>query len=593
MQPPLALRRRALALGAGLVALLVAAPAAAFCGFYVKDREVEELKSGASRAVLLRDGTTTVLSMQSSYEGPVEDFALVVPVPSAIGPEDVRTLDDEVFERLDELTSPRLVEYWEQEPMCPSAGGLGFGTIGYGRGGGIGGVVTIEAQFAVGEYDVVVLGADESQGLVRWLEAEGYQLPRGAEAVLRPYVERGMRFFAAKVDVDRVRFDNGRALLSPLRIRYDSERLALPIRLGTLASPGKQDLVVHVISRQGRYEVANRPNVRVPTNLEVRAATKGRFRAFYESLLDHVWRQEPTAVVTEYAWSATSCDPCPGPTMSADDITTFGGDLISGAREQTLGRGFAIERPEVYEGPLLPRARISHALQARVTELFECVESPVRVGLTLTVADDGAVESTLGGGDERTRACLGRALEDLSVSRAGLRAGVVRVKTGLFLNQRIRRYLPSAQGFTVTRLRARYGREAPDDLIFRRAPAIAGGIGEPDQDGDLDPSIRQSSTNTFQARYAVLHRWSRNRCEGWMSGGWGGPPGSDDEEVVQGAPGLVPRRRRPVSLRRLLRGPLPRLGAARMSVPEHRRLASLGTPALASRAMLVPWSSPR
>jgi len=581
------LRRRALALGAGLTALFVAAPAAAFCGFYVKDREVEELKSRASRAVLLRDGTTTVLSIQSSYEGPVEDFALVVPVPSPIGPADVKTLDAEVFERLDELTSPRLVEYWEQEPMC-HAGGSGMGMLGFGYGSS-GGRVTIEAQFAIGEYDVAVLGAEESQGLVRWLEQEGYQLPRGAEAVLRPYVARGMRFFAAKVDASRVRFENGRALLSPLRIRYDSDQLALPIRLGTLASPGKQDLVVHVISREGRYEVANRPNVRVPTNLEVHASAKGRFGSFYESLLDHVWQQEPTAVVTEYAWSATSCDPCPGPTMSAEDITTFGGDLIRGAQEEGVGsRAFAVERPEVYEGPLLPRERITHALWARNNELFECVESLVQVGLTLTVAEDGAVSAALSGADEPTRACLGRALEDLRVSRAGLRAGLVRAKSGLVLHRQIRRYLPSAQGFTVTRLRARYGREAPDDLIFRHAPPIAGGLGEPEADASLDRTIRPASTNTFQARYAIVHRWEGDRCEGWASGGWGGPPGSTDKEVVRGTPGLPPRGR--VSLRRLLRGPLPRVGAAPMSIPDGR-LALLQSAMVTgpSPAMLGQW----
>jgi len=554
--------RRALAVAASLASLLAASPAAAFCGFYVKDRQVEDLKSRASRAVLLRDGTTTVLSMQSSYEGPVEDFALVVPVPSPIGPGDVRTLDAEVFERLDELTSPRLVEYWEQEPMCPSEGGVGYGTIGYGYGaGGLGGMVRIEAQFAVGEYDVVVLGASESEGLVEWLRHQGYQLPPGARSVLRPYVERGMRFFAAKVDARRVRFENGRALLSPLRIRYDSDELSLPIRLGTLASPGKQDLVVHIISAEGRYEVANRPNVQVPTNLEARPATKGRFRSFYESLLDHVWEERPTSVVTEYAWSATSCDPCPGPTMSADDITTFGGDLLGGAVEQIVGgQGFGVDRPEVYEGPLLPRARITHALQARSTELFECVESPVRVGLTITVGEDGKARAELSGADEPTRACLGRALAELSVSRAGLRAGVVKVKTGLTLSQTIRRYLPSAQGFTVTRLRARYGREAPDDLVFRLAPPIAGGLGEPDDDGHFDTAVRESAVNTFQARYAILHRWEGDRCEDWISGGWGGPNG-DDDTTVQGAPGLVPPRRS-VSLRRLLRGPLPRLSAA-------------------------------
>ena len=557
---------------AALLTLIVASPVAAFCGFYVKDREVEELKSRASRAVLLRDGTTTVLSMQSSYEGPIEDFALVVPVPSPVGPADVRTLDPEVFERLDELTSPRLVEYWEEEPMCPSHGGVGWGAIGYGSGGGVGGRVTIEARFAVGEYDVVVLGASESEGLVRWLREQGYRLPPGARGVLRPYIERGMRFFAARVNAERVRFDNGKALLSPLRIRYDSDALSLPIRLGTLASPGEQDLVVHVISRDGRYEVANRPNVLVPTNLEVRGRTKGRFGQFYEDLLSHVWAEKPGSVITEYAWSATSCDPCPGPTMSAEDITTFGGDVISGAREEEVGpTTFAIGRPEVYEGPLLPRARLRNAIQARITEVRECVEEPLRVGLGMTVDEAGAVAVEVGHEvghevSDAVRSCVGRALSGMVVSRAGIRAGVVRAKSSLVMNRRIRRYLPGALGFTVTRLRARYGRDAPDDLVFRQAAPISGGVGEPDQDGTLDTSVREATANTFQARYAILHRWAGDRCEGWMSGGWGGPPsgrggaggGSSDTEVWA-ARALTSLDRPRVPFRRLLRSPLPAL----------------------------------
>ena len=43
----------------------------------------------------------------------------------------------EVFDRIDELSSPRLVEYWEQAPWCPDENaaygiGAGRGSIGYG-----------------------------------------------------------------------------------------------------------------------------------------------------------------------------------------------------------------------------------------------------------------------------------------------------------------------------------------------------------------------------------------------------------------------------------------------------------------------------
>ncbi len=56
--------------------------------------------------------------MQSDYRGPPETFALVVPVPVLLKKDQVRVLPREVFERIDTLTAPRLVE--ELEPgICP------------------------------------------------------------------------------------------------------------------------------------------------------------------------------------------------------------------------------------------------------------------------------------------------------------------------------------------------------------------------------------------------------------------------------------------------------------------------------------------
>ena len=52
----------------------------------------------------------------------------------------------------------------------------------------------------------------------------GYKIPAGAEPYLRPYVQMGMKFFVAKVDVAKVKFErtgNGpeQAMLSPLRFQ--------------------------------------------------------------------------------------------------------------------------------------------------------------------------------------------------------------------------------------------------------------------------------------------------------------------------------------------------------------------------------------
>jgi hypothetical protein len=320
---------------AALAALLCAAQASAFCGFYVKERP-GELKNPATSVILMRDGRTTVLSMQNDYEGPVEDFAMVVPVPTAIDRENVRTLPRDVFRKVEELSAPRLVEYWEEEPWCfDGRTAMGYGS-GMGATGALGdGMVDIHARFEVGEYDVVVLSSSDSSALETWLRREGYRIPAGASALLRPYIEAGSHFFVAKVDVDRVTFENGRARLSPLRIHYESDTFSLPVRLGLANSGGTQDLLVHVLAGQ-RYEVANYPNVFIPTNIRVRNATKGRFAAFYASLFDRTVAHNEGAVVTEYAWSPSSCDPCPGPTLDATDLLTLGGDVTAGTNAPAL-----------------------------------------------------------------------------------------------------------------------------------------------------------------------------------------------------------------------------------------------------------------
>jgi MYXO-CTERM domain-containing protein len=334
-----------LALGLGL--LTGAPPAAeAFCGFYVAGADTQ-LFNDATMVVLMRDGKRTVLAMQNDYQGPPEDFALVVPVPVVLSEETVKTLPKEVFDRVDKLASPRLVEYWEEDPCSPRheydmairGGGIPAGVTPEPESAGSYGV-KIEAQFTVAEYEIVILSASDSTGLDAWLRDNDYKIPAGAEPLLRPYVEEGMKFFVAKVDTSKVTFESRpdgskRATLSPLRFHYDSDQFALPIRLGLInapsdlgGKPGAQDLIVHVLARNTRYQVANYPNVTIPTNLEVKDETREHFGEFYVSLFDHTLAQNQKAVVTEYAWSANSCDPCPEPALTLAELVTLGADVL-------------------------------------------------------------------------------------------------------------------------------------------------------------------------------------------------------------------------------------------------------------------------
>ena len=330
-----------LALATALFGALCALPARsdAFCGFYVAGSN-DQMFNDATQVVMMREGTRTVLAMQNDYKGPPQDFAMVIPVPTVLHEGDVKTLPREVFAHVEQMGAPRLVEYWEKDPcapepkyeMAPGAPPTTMAMDGARYGAGTGRGVTIEAQFVVGEYQILILSAKDSTGLDGWLHDQHYNIPANAEPLLRPYVESGMKFFVAKVDPKKVKFVGGRAALSPLRFHYDAEEFALPIRLGLANSSGTQDLIVSIFAPHQRYDVANYKNVTIPTNIDVADSVKGKFGAFYAALFDRTVAQNPGSVITEYAWQATGCDPCPGPMLAASELATLGADVLGGSK---------------------------------------------------------------------------------------------------------------------------------------------------------------------------------------------------------------------------------------------------------------------
>jgi len=321
------------------VAVIGTAPktADAFCGFYVSGAK-GELYNNATQVVLMRHKTRTVLSMQNSYQGPAKDFAMVVPVPVVLQKENVKTLPRDVFKKVDTLAAPRLVEYWEQDPCArrhkydrsPKTASAPRKKRARRKGNkdadDLG--VTIEAKFAVGEYQIVILGAKDSSGLDTWLRREGYKIPKGAAKLLRPYVQQGMKFFVAKVDIKKVTKGPNGLVLSPLRFHYDSEKFSLPVRLGLMNAQGAQDLIVHILAPGKRYEASNYKNVFIPTNLDVTNDTRKNFGEFYAALFDATLKKNPGAVVTEYSWDSGTCDPCPTPPLRYRELALLGQDVL-------------------------------------------------------------------------------------------------------------------------------------------------------------------------------------------------------------------------------------------------------------------------
>ena len=226
----------------------VAGAADAFCGFYVAKADTK-LFNEASQVVLVRDGDRTVITMASDYRGEPSEFALVVPVPTFIERGQIHVADPKVIAHLDAYTSPRLVEYHDPNPCAvyPEATTTRFRMLQKSdmsvreEAASLG--VTIEAAYTVGEYDILILAAEQSDGLVTWLDDNGYRIPDGATPVIDGYLKQGMRFFVARVNLGEQE-KLGVQKLRPIQVAFESPKFMLPIRLGMVNAAGPQDRFV-------------------------------------------------------------------------------------------------------------------------------------------------------------------------------------------------------------------------------------------------------------------------------------------------------------------------------------------------------------
>jgi hypothetical protein len=316
-----------------ILLLTWAVPAWAFCGFYVGGANTK-LFNEASQVIIAHQDDKTILTMANDFQGAVKDFALVVPVPVAIKREQVNVGDPEVIKKLDAFSQPRLVEYNDPDPCAPTSDGALEESGGPVRpsvrarataptsAANLG--VTIEDQFKVNEYEILILSAKESTGLETWLRGNGYQIPRGASEVLRPYIRQNMKFFVAKVDLKE--FNNsGQKFLRPLQIAYKSPKFMLPIRLGMLNAKGDQDLVAYILSPRGQVEVTNYRTVKVPTGNLIPEFVKDDFGKFYKSTFQRSYERENKKVAfLEYAWDVSNCDPCSTTPPSPEELRKAG-----------------------------------------------------------------------------------------------------------------------------------------------------------------------------------------------------------------------------------------------------------------------------
>ena len=361
-------RKAATALTLAATGILMAASAQAFCGFYVGKADAS-LFNEASQVILVRDGDRTVLSMMNDYKGELKEFALVVPVPTVLRRDQINVGDRAIFDRLDSYSAPRLAEYHDSDPCArrelrsmdapaPTAGAMMARSA---TAKAKVDSVKVEATYTIGEYDIVILSATESDGLETWLADNGYRVPAGASKALAPYIKQGLKFFVAKVNLkEHAKITSGAVatsgfnMLRPLQFAFESPRFMLPMRLGMVNANGPQDLIVYALTRGGRVESVNYRTVKLPANIDLPVFVRSDFKSFYKSLFDqHASRDQYKTVFTEYFWDMAWCDPCAADPLSQTELRKAGVFWL----DPSAGERSLLETPGASPPTLQPNAQ--------------------------------------------------------------------------------------------------------------------------------------------------------------------------------------------------------------------------------------------
>lgn len=309
-----------------LVFSLCSESANAFCGFYVAKAD-SKIFNKASKVVIAHHADKHVITMVSDYSGDIREFAMIVPVPTIITKEQVHVTENKIIDHLDVFTSPRLVEYFDTNPCSKNEVGIMFATASKSLSNNNSAAalgVKVEDEYTVGEYDIVMLSAQESDGLLVWLNQNGYNVPKEAKDIVKSYIKQGIKFFVAKVNLAEYG-KIGNKYLRPIQVAYESKKFMLPIRLGTVNASGPQELFIFTLTKDGRVELTNYITSRIPTDLNIPLFIRKEFNQFYRAMFDeHIRKEGMKSIVLEYAWDMGWCDPCASDPMTAEELRELG-----------------------------------------------------------------------------------------------------------------------------------------------------------------------------------------------------------------------------------------------------------------------------
>lgn len=301
------------------IAPIFAQQSLGFSGVMISNNSARPL-SHTSHVVLVRDAEKTVLTIASDYKGEPSEFAFVIPVPMNVEREQINVTDNSIVDRLIQFTAPRFTEMTDADPCAPAkAEAKAFPEMAT--------IISSPDTFTVGDYEISTLSAEESANITTWLKTNKYRVSAATDKTLQSYIADGFKFFVARVKLKEFS-QTAYSRLRPIQVAYNSNRFSLPIRLGTLNTPGKksdtQDLVLMTITKNGRVESSNYRLANSVTSVKLPLFTKSEIKNTFDAILDEQFKKTDRAVLLEHAWDLGWCDQCVGEPLTKQELKKLG-----------------------------------------------------------------------------------------------------------------------------------------------------------------------------------------------------------------------------------------------------------------------------
>ena len=468
---------------------------------------------------------------------------MVVPVPVVLKPTDVKVLDKGVFDRTDSLGSPRLVEYWEQDP-CPEP-------VVYDRYRDIPRpspskmyAPSIASGEAGGAADYAPMREEKQRKAVPPILASFTANPMSITAgVATPitwsfaYSNQPWPTPSCSVDHSVGQVSSGMAT----NVTFDAST-TLTLSCANSAGKSEKQLKISVIKIEAKFDVAEYQililSATEATGLEQWLKQNGyKIPDEAESLLRpyiesgskfFVAKVDPKKVKMVDGHLALS------PLRFHYDSEEFSLPIRLGLANSSGKQDLIVniispdKRFEVanYKNVFIPtNFDVKQSVKTRFGEFYAALFDKT------IEANPGAVVTEYAWTAVPNYHC--DPCTDADITSPDLTALGADIMGGQL-----------AQGkFVLTRLHARYGKkDMKDDLRFREAKPVTGGREQWGKTG-LEYGAVASAQNFFQARFAIRHWWTGAiKCKNPQRGVWGGPPnGGYQQTIAAGRTAFAPR----------------------------------------------------